>query len=62
MGEIGGFYEAIFSFMAIFAAVVTARLFQANIAKSYYMKKLSRKEFFKKRTKADDVKDFDYNN
>jgi hypothetical protein len=46
MGEIGGFYEAIFMFIGLFAAVVSARLFQTNIAKSYYMKKLSRKEYY----------------
>ena len=44
MGEIGGFYEAIFITIGIFAIVVSQRLFQTNIARSYFMKKLSRKE------------------
>ena len=44
MGEIGGFYEAIFMFIGIFASVVSARLFQANIAKSYFKRKVGKKE------------------
>ena len=57
MGEVGGFYEAIFMFIGLFASVVCQRLFQANIANSYYMKKLSRKEFDKKNAKNKSKKD-----
>ena len=56
MGEIGGFYEAIFMFIGIFASVVSARLFQANIANSYYMKKLSRKEYYERKGNKDHKK------
>ena len=57
LGEIGRFYEAIFMFIGLFASVVCQRLFQANIANSYYMKKLSRKEFDKKNAKDKSKKD-----
>ena len=44
LGEIGGFFEAIFMVIGIFASSYAAKMFQKNIAKSYYTRKKNRKE------------------
>lgn len=66
MGEVGGFQEAIFMFIGIFATVVSQRLQQANIAKSYFMKKVSRKDYKKNVADKEDMDesaaDFNYKN
>ena len=44
MGEIGGFYEAIFMIIGTFASSISAKMLQRNIAKSYYIRKKNRRE------------------
>lgn len=44
MGEIGGFYEAIFMVIGFFASNLSAKMFRANVARSYYIKKMNWRE------------------
>lgn len=37
MGEFGGFYEAIFMLIGLFASSLCSKLFQGNVAASFYM-------------------------
>ena len=47
LGEIGGFYEAIFMLIGVLASNVSAKMLQRNIAKSYYIRKKNRRELAK---------------
>lgn len=44
MGDIGGFYEAIFMVIGTVASTVSAKKLQANIAKNYYIRKKNKSE------------------
>ena len=39
LGILGGFYEAIFIFIGAFAGYLSAKFLQANIAKSYFLRR-----------------------
>ena len=52
LGILGGFYEAIFMFLGAFATYLSAKFFQGNIAKSYFLRKKSTGEL-------DDIQDIE---
>lgn len=41
MGEIGGFYEAIFIIIGLFTNSISSRLFKGNLANKFYLVKKS---------------------
>ena len=41
MGEIGGFYEAIFIMIGLFTNSISSRLFKGNLARAFYLVKKS---------------------
>lgn len=59
MGEIGGFYEAIFMVIGAIASSISAKMLQSNIAKSYFIRKKNRRELAKESVSDSSKKSLD---
>lgn len=53
MGEIGGFYEAIFIIIGLITNSISSRLFKGNIASAFYLVKKSDENDLKGTDKVD---------